>query len=403
MSNILLITNTKDIIDAFADKLALLRNGDQISYCDYEDAPDIVFANHPDIVILHEHDNFEKTLGLIKYIKTKNCSILLMVNKYSRNNVLDAYDEGIDDYFYANSDPSEILIRIVNCIKKQNCDFKISEYRNFLQKYGVISENTGFYSKKCAQEVCAEEFLLKDYSNGALTFIYFDTAGNSDLAEIVSAIKNSVRFNDFVVNAGHFKFYIINKDFGAKGALAIINKIKHANIPCSINAGICEIKKYTFNQAEKKAQCALSDAMLSGRETVIYAKQDTGMDDDWLDIPSSSQKNYKIFKQVYLKKLEKVITPVFYRTQKDCENRFKNVKIEQYTDELQCIFRLSQGNHSSVLKIIYTGMTKIKIMINHAGLYSPENSEISIHVNKINTTQLSEIIERFIGEFKTTI
>ena len=135
MSNILLVTNNKKTVDTFAGKLILLRNTDRVAYCDYADAPDIVFANNPDLVILHENPDFNKTLNLIKYIKTRNCSILLLIDNYNRNNVLNAYDEGIDDYITASSDPSEMLIRTINCIKKSELYKEIKRVKYYLSTY----------------------------------------------------------------------------------------------------------------------------------------------------------------------------------------------------------------------------------------------------------------------------
>lgn len=406
MSNILLVTNNENIIETFSKKLVLLRSSDRMSCCDYEDAPDIVFANHPDIVILHEQENFDKTLNLIKYIKTQNGNVLLLIDKYSRDNILNAYDNGIDDYFAMTSDPSEILIRIINCIKKQNTGTKIYEYENQLKKYGILSETSGFYSRKYASEICENELLTKNYTKGALAIITTDetseNAGSNK--DLIHAIRNAVRFNDLVVNLGNSKFCVINKTAGISGAVSIIDKIKNnLKDECVLRAGICEIKKYTFIMAEKKAQCALSDALLTNQDVVVYAKQNSEYDEDWLDVPAATSKNYKIFKLAFEKKLEKVIAPVFYRIQKDYETQLKNTKIEQYTDELQSIFRLTSPKQTSLMKLVYPGMTKVNIYLTHAGLDSPENSEISLHVNKLTQQNLTEILETFISEFKTTI
>ncbi len=406
MNNILLVTNNKNMVDMFAGKLILLRNTDRVAYCDYEDAPDIVFANNPALVILHENEDFNKTINLIKYIKTRNCSILLLVDKYDRNNVLTAYDEGIDDYFLTGSDPSEISIRTINCLRKNSVNNKTNEYIKYLKKYGIISEISGFYSKKHAADIFEENILSKDYSKGALTII----AANEDekttdiYQQMIVAIKRSIRTNDLVSHYGGTKFCILTDESGVEGALTITEKIKaQLDGKITVKAGICEIKNYTYQLAEKKAMCALSDAMLSNDETVIYAKKGNNIQDDWLDIPAEMTSNYKLFKHAFDKKLEKVITPVFYRMQKNYENKLKNTKIEQYTDEIQSVFRLTSTKQTSLLKLVYTGFTKIRININHAGLDSPENREILLSIKQITTDKLTEILESFIEEFKTTI
>ncbi len=406
MSNILLVTNNKKTVDTFAGKLILLRNTDRVAYCDYADAPDIVFANNPDLVILHENPDFNKTLNLIKYIKTRNCSILLLIDNYNRNNVLNAYDEGIDDYFLTTSDPSEISIRTINCIRNNNRKGKTEEYLKYMKKYGIISEVSEFYGKKYAVEVFEDSLLSKDYSKGALIVITADEDGktNDIQQKMINAIKHSIRFNDLTANCGGTKYAILTDNSGAQGAVAVVEKIRgYINGEFSVKAGICEIKNYTYQLAEKKAMCALSDAMLSNDEIVIYAKKGNETTDDWLDVPSETTNNYKLFQHTFRRKLEKVITPVFYRMQKNYENELENTKIEQYTDEIQSVFRMTNPKQTSLLKLVYTGFTKVKININHAGLDSPENREIIISVKSLNAQTLTDILESFIQEFKTTI
>lgn len=406
MTSILLISNSKDIIEKFDKNLVLLRRTDSLSYCDYEDAPDVVFANRPDIVIVHEFSRFEKTLNLIKYIKTKDCSVLLMINKYSRDNVLRAYDEGIDDYFYETSDPSEILIKTVNCIKNKNLLNKLCEYEDVMKQFGIISKTTGFYLEKNAEKICSELFVSKEFYNGALILVASDENCKAEFLseKIVKRINSILRKNDLILGARGSKFCIIIKDGGADGAVALFNKIKESlNGEFVVRAGICEIKKYTYQIAQKKAGYALSDAILSNRDFVIYSKSQINEDENWLEIPTESSKNYKIFRQTFCKKLEKVISPVFFRLQKDCESKLKNTKIEQYTDELQSVFRLINQEHSSLLKIVYPGFTKVVISVTHAGWDSPENHEIMLPVNKITIESLTEILENFISEFNNTV
>lgn len=405
MNNILLITNNTSTIETFDDKLVLLRESDKVSYCDYEDAPDVLFENRYDIVILHEHANKDKTLNLIKYIKDKCRNILLLINTYDRDFILSAYDEGIDDYFYVNSDPSEMLIRVINCIKKSNLKDDAARYKKYLKEYGIIADSTDFFSQKFAEEICSTEF--ENFVNsGAFIVISPDSEGkvNFSSEKMAEAIKKSIRNGDIVSNASGTKFYIMLAQSGLNGAVTVYEKIKsELNNQFSIKAGICEIKGSQFAVTERKAQCALSDAMISNQEMVIYADKKETLD-DWLETEhNENEKNFKLFKQAFNKKLEKVIAPVFYRLQKSYEEKLFNTKIEQYTDETQSVFCLKNPKQESLLKIVYPGFAKIIIYITHAGLDSPENSEITLPLNKITQKELIRIVEDFIKEFKTTI
>lgn len=405
MNNILLITNDTSIIETFDDKLVLLRESDRVSYCDYEDAPDVIFENNHDIVILHENEDKEKTLNLIKYIKDKCQNIILLINSYDRDFVLSAYDEGIEDYFSVRSDPSEMLIRVINCIKKSNLKKDAARYKKYLKEYGIIADYTGFISQKFTEDICSVEF--ENFANsGAFIVISPDEEGKANYSseKMSEAIKKSIRNGDLACNASGTKFYIMLSQSGLNGAVTVFEKIKfELNSQFSVKAGICEIQGAGFSETERKAQCALSDAMINNQEMVIYADKNETLD-DWLDTPANeNEKNFKLFKQAFNKKLEKVITPVFYRLQKSYEEKLFNTKIEQYTDETQSVFCLKNPKQESQLKIVYPGFAKIIIYITHAGLDSPENSEVTMPLNKITQKELIRIVEDFIKEFKTTL
>lgn len=402
MSNILLVTNEESITKDFPNKLILLRETDDLSYCDYEDAPDIVFTDKPDIVIVHEHKEKDKTLNLIKYIKTQIDSVLLLINNYDRNFILSAYDEGIDDYFGINSDASEISIRTVNCIKKDNLKKNINRYSNYLKAYELLDSSDNYISSKNSENILNIELQTKNYRNGALLLIEPDEEGKASYSsdKMKTALNKSIRNTDIIANSSGIKTFIMISEGGIAGAAKILDKIKkELNNEISIKAGICEITSNKFDIIEKHTQCALSESLSSGQEFTIFANNEP--EENWLEEPK--EKNYKLFKNAFNKKLEKVITPVFYRLQKSWEEKLFNTKIEQYTSDSQSVFRLINPKQTSLLKIVYPGFAKVIVYITHEGLNSPENKEISLSLNEINNKEITHIIEEFIREFKNTI
>lgn len=402
MSNILLVTNEESITKDFPNKLILLRETDDLSYCDYEDAPDIVFTDKPDIVIVHEHKEKDKTLNLIKYIKTQIDSVLLLINNYDRNFILSAYDEGIDDYFGINSDASEISIRTVNCIKKDNLKKNINRYSNYLKAYELLDSSDNYISSKNSENILNIELQTKNYRNGALLLIEPDEEGKASYSsdKMKTALNKSIRNTDIIAHSSGIKTFIMISEGGIAGAAKILDKIKkELNNEISIKAGICEITSNKFDIIEKHTQCALSESLSSGQEFTIFANNEP--EENWLEEPK--EKNYKLFKNAFNKKLEKVITPVFYRLQKSWEEKLFNTKIEQYTSDSQSVFRLINPKQTSLLKIVYPGFAKVIVYITHEGLNSPENKEISLSLNEINNKEITHIIEEFIREFKNTI
>ena len=402
--NILLITNEQNIIETFGEKLILLRETDELSYCDYNEAPDIVFADKPDIVIIHEHNDKSKTINLIKYIKTQIDSVILLINKYDRDFILNAYDEGIDDYFSATADPSEISIRTVNCIKKESLKKKIKQYQNYLKQYEIFDKQTGVIADKSAKILNDRELSLYNYTDGALMVISPDEEGKVKYSaeKLIQAIKKSVRFSDVITHGGAAKIFIMISEGSIPAAVKILEKIKtELNGAISIKAGICPITSDKFMTLEKNALCALSESMLGNQEFAIFTENSVLNDESWLEEPK--EKNYKLFRAAFNKKLEKVIAPVFYRLQKSWEEKLFNTKVEQYTGETQSLFRLTNPKQTSLLKIVYPGFAKVIVYITHEGLDSPENAEISLPLNQISTKEITKIVEHFIKEFKSTI
>ena len=121
-----------------------------------------------------------------------------------------------------------------------------------------------------------------------------------------------------------------------------------------------------------------------------------------LDEEVVKSKNYKLFRQIYNKKLEKVIIPVFYRAQMAYEEKIPDSTIFQFADGEQCIFHIKNKYQDSKLKIVYPGFAKVSVYIIHQGLDSPENRDIALPLSKITTKELTKIIDEFVAEFKTT-
>jgi len=404
MNKVLLITNNEDIKNTLEKNLVLLRASDELLTVNYEEAPDVVYEKKPDIVIVHESDERERTFGIIKYLKEKrifeNTNIILLTDKYDRDFILNAYDEGIDDYITVNSDPSEMLIRTINCIKKSERNKELKTLKFYLGTYGIISPQSGFYSPKFAQEIFESVLINSKYSDYTFMVIAPDEEGKKEFSEakITSAIQKSVRSGDFVAEFSGSKYYLlINSD--ADGAVVVFDKIKSLlSEGFTIKAGIAKVSTRKFSDVEKWATCALNIALMNNKDYIIYSDKEQSSD-SWLSETEEDKKSYKFFKAIFNKKLENVITPVFYRLQKTYEDRYENTKIEQFTGEQQSVFRVVNGLNEGRLKIVYPGFSKIIIYITYSGLESPENREISIPINQIDQKEIAQIAEGFIEEF----
>lgn len=403
MNKVILITNQENVRQNFQEKFVLLRESDKLLNSDYESAPDILYEHRPNIVLLHENCNREKTINLIKYIKEKNIfantHILLIAETYDKAFILNAYDEGIADYIMLSSDSSEILIRTINCIKKSEMTAKICRLEENLKTYGILDAKSGFYSANSEQNLFDIRLHMEDYTGGC--YILLTSKANEEASQpdiIIDAIKKSVRLNDLVARVSDTKYAILLK-CNIDGCIKVIEKIKE-NLPSEykIRAGIKVIDLEKFEDIKSQAACALNNALLQERDFVIYSIFEN-TEEDWLAQENIEEKSYKLFQKAFLNKVQNIIAPVFLKTKKSYEEKVTGVKIEHFTDEQQSAFRVLCGTNESRLTMHYNNYTKLTISISHSGFDSPENKEITLSLKEITENKIEEILEAFMDEF----
>lgn len=402
--NILLITDEEAVAENVLSKLVLLRDSDSIAVCDYKSARKTLENPSVSIVIIHEKEDKEKTLNLIKAIKSPDYDIILLVNEYNAKFILTAYDTGVNDYFAVSSEPYEMLIRTVNRFKSRAVTAKATRDLALLKQLGVVDDETGFYKYKFSRELLAQFIQDRKIQNGMFVVLGLDETSKTRFStdKLSKAIKKSVRCDDIVSVVKGGKFYMILPNIDQTGTTALINKIqKVLGDKLIIRSGMAKINDKTFERLEKEAFAALAEASQTGR-TTVFLEEHTKTLDEWLDDDEKNDKNFKLFKNAYNNKLEKVIAPVFFRLQKSYEEKLFKTKIEQYTDELQSVFQLKTAEFESRLKITYPGFAKIMIYINHSGLDTQENREFSLNLNEVTQKEIAKIVEEFIKEFKKT-
>ena len=407
-SSIILVTNDVKVSEILKPKLVLLREIDNIATTKYSNAIANIKACYPDTILLHCEDEKQDCLNLIKAIRTdeaiKDTTILLIINDYDREFVLSAYDENISDYLLLNADDAEVLMRTIWCLKKNSLLKTAKKQYNLLEQLNVINQETGFYASKFCDKVFENELAIINQNNEEGMIIAVSPSDESkttlDPLEFARAIKNSTRNSDVIVHGASNKFYILLPKTPLKGAFCVWDKIKHAvGEEYTINAGVSEFGK-DFVELKKELLNALIEAESTQNDLIVVNDDEEPSSSDWLDKMNSSQKNFKLFKQAFSKKLDKVISPVFFQVQKLYEEKLFKTKIEQYSNSTLSSFSLKKSNSESELKITYPGFSKINIDIIHQGLDSPENKRISLDLTELDESRLTKILEDFIQEFK---
>ncbi len=408
-SNIILISNDDKVINILKPKLVLLREIDDILTTTYAEAMKNVKNIAPETILIYCSNEKKECLNIINSIKTdektKKTSILLIIDKYDQDFILNAYDENITDYLTLNADDAEILIRTIWCLKKNANMATIDKQHRLLEELGVIDKVSGFYANEYCDKFFKTEFTrLKEINSNAILMLISaseESKTKLDAFQLAKAIKGSIRNSDVVVHGSANRFYVLLEGTQLKGAFCVWEKIKRAvGEQYTINAGISAIDEKKFEEIKDDLLGALLESTSTNQDLVIVNKEEKKSSGDWLEKINSTQKNFKLFKQAFNKKLEKVITPVFFQIQKLYEEKLFQTQVEQYSNSTLSSFVLRKGNQVSELKITYPGFSKINIDIIHQGLDSPENKRIGLDLTELDESRLTKILEDFIQEFK---
>lgn len=409
-SNIILVTNDNNVAKTLKPKPVLLRKIDNILITTYSEALVKIKKIHPELVLVYCAEEKESCLELIKTIKTdeaiKETAIFLILKKYDQDFILSAYDEDITDYITLDSSDADILIRIMWSLKKRLMNTTVIKQKNLLKELGVIDKNTGFYTNEYCNKVFDNEIQNIKKAKIEAVFMLVSASEESKLKlnpnDLAKAIKSSTRELDIISHSSANRFYIMLKETSLKGAFCVFEKIKQLiGEDYTINAGVSFVNKKSFEELKTQLLNALVEAISTKQELVIVNEEEEKIiSQDWLEKINSTQKNFKLFKQAFNKKLDRVIAPVFFQMQKIYEEKLFQTEIEQYSNSTSSVFILKKGDKISELKITYPGFSKINIDIMHQGLDSPENKKINLGLKELNQEKLEQVLEDFIHEFK---
>ena len=400
---ILLVSDEQEIVNEISEKLIFLRNDDDVVISSYDNALLNSNLSSLEVVLVCEDGKNSKTVNLIKELNKKsNLSIILICKTENRDLILSSVDAGIDNYLMMPIEDYELVVRTVNTIKNNSIKNCAARNTKILEQLKVLDESTGLYNYAYSRRLMENVLDLDLVTTGSFMVVAPSQDGKTKFSfeKLAQTVKFSTRSSDVVTLGKGTNIYILMPYTQLNGAIVILNKINELS-KFKICAGICDITGKSYDDFESAALKVLAEAVATGKD-YIFAEdnQDTTLD-DWL--PDSNIKGYKLFRQMFNKKLEKVISPVFYRLQKSYEEKIFDTEIFQCVEDDRCEFILRNKKFSSKLRIIFTGFSKIVVSIEHEGLDSPENEEIQLKIADVTQKELVDIVENFIKEFKSRV
>ncbi len=399
MSKIAIVSDSSTILNSIQAKLVLLREDDTIIKCNSSEL--YKYSSTADIILFHVSEITDITLTAITNIKMNSNVIILLVEEINPKTLLNAYDCGITDFCNINITNFELLIKIINAKKSLNQYKTIERLKTSLRDKGVLKPNSDIYEQ--ISDIVNANF-FSEILNSSMLAVSIDEISHQKflLDNVESRLSMILRDSDFIINYAEFKYLIILPKTEIENAAKVFDKLK--------NKYNLEMKGILFTYTEESAKDLRNKIE---RLEVEHAKSGVNLyidnaaadyefetEKDWLSNELTEEhKNYKLFQNIFNKKLESVIEPAFYRTKQKYEKSFPNTKIKYFTDKNRAEFMLINFDKTNSLQIIYKNSAKVTINIQYSGLDAPENENFEIIFSKLNTRGLMEILDRFINKF----
>ncbi len=402
-NDIIVISDDIENAEFISRKMSLLRSNDGVSICEAADIKQITESNYRIAILYHaKAENTDSTLKLCKKIKeiSPETEIILATENIDSEFIFAAYDTGVYDYYYAEAEDYDLILKILACIKYITLRENYNVQTEILTNLGVMDFKTGLYRSKYIKDIFPELINNQNIQNGVFVILSLDENIKTKIStnRLAGILKKNIRQNDIVSIDREGYFYLILKNANIGGAKSLLNKIQqNIGSDMKIHAGCGYIGTNSFEELYKDTKDSFTIA--TKNDELCVSIKNSNLTDDWLEIESPEKsKKFKLFQNMYEFKVKNIIEPGFYRFQKECE-ALKNTSISQYANNIESVYCLKGKNGQSELTIHYNGFTTLDMEITHSGLNSAENSKHEISLNKLNDRELYKLLKKLKKEY----
>lgn len=408
-ANILIISDNKKQQEEIISNIFLSRVSDDSRFSTFEEGIKNAVERPPQVIIICHNNNDLIFLDFIKEIrhidKLKCSKILISMKNNNEELICDAFENGVDDFWLYNENYSNFAIKILKLLKENIIAQKLEYYERILAENDFIDKNTAFFTKQKAREFMKDEYenLLKESGENIFLIVTPQIKCKKSLQPpmLANAIKKSLRNADICAFAENNKFYIMLKGTATENIGKIIDKIQ-LKLPdkAKISAAAIKINKISFIEAENNLNNLLAEALISNTKLVIYENKERTEIADWLNKPNLKQTDFVFYKQAFLNKYKKIVTPVFFQLQTILQNRLFDSKITQEITDTDSIFLIEKEFYKSYLKIKYPGYSKISIDIVHNSPFSKTSEKIVMDLAELTETKIEELVQKLEKAYK---
>lgn len=382
--------------------IPLLRNIDSMEYFSHDEFFSQI-NNLQAQIILIQTKNIEQTYLISQINKNhnfENTPIIAFNNSFTEEMLISIFDNGGTDYFLLNQSDTEILIKIMWGLKDKKKNYELELKNKILSDLNVIEPNSEFYTKQYYKQAMKNE--LDKQNSSYIIAISADIKYKNVLpvSYLAAVTKNSIRSTDVGCFAQDNKIYVILHKSNEVSANKIYEKISdQLGENYSISAAFINFEGNNIDFIEKELNKTLSNALVVGN-TILFSTENKTIESTWLDKKDLKDANFKLFKQKFMDKFNKIVMPVFFQKQTILQQRLFETAIEQYINDKESLFSLEKSPVKSYILIKYPGFLKINFDIINTIGDKKTGERITLDISELSTGKVEEILEKLVTDFK---
>ena len=386
LGRVVLISDDKDFFEYIIPKL-LLRKSDELFRFSFGDLTEKFHQLDSALLIINSENNQEQTLELLSI--TQNSPAIIFGYNDDTDFKIKGYRAGMFAYIPLSASDEEIQATILPALKLVSSRNKNNLYREILVRNNLITPNNEVFLDPNTLIERELEKIHKQSANAVLGAISPDEKSKFSIQanQIETIILNNIRENDLLINFTSNKYYLLLYDTDTDKAYKLWEKIS-SYFSEPLYAGFTSIGRKNRQQIVNEALNKLHEAIHRGFKSTLTADVFMG-------------NNFKFYKEEFRKKLDQIITPVFYHVQQIYNDKLFNMKIEIEHDEDCSILYIKSENSIGSFKITSPGYSTVNIEIEYKNTQNIDSKRITLEPDELEAGLLQDLLEQFIIEFKT--
>ena len=390
-SKVVLISDDSDFFEYILPKLRL-RKSDELFKFNFKELPEKLHLLSSSILIVNTENKHRQAIELLTIVD--KAPVIFFSYNDDEEFKIEAYKNGMFGFFTLSTSDSEFKAMILPALKMSQSLEKNNLYRDMLVKNNLITKNnevfldfTGILDKEL-------EKIHKNASSATLIAMSPDEKSKFLIQpnQIETIILANVRDNDILMNFSANKYLLLLQNADINKAKQIWSKMT-TNLQENLYAGFAEVCKKSRQQLINEVLNNLHDAINNNSSNAGLTGIYTG-------------NNFKFYRQEFNKKLEQIISPVFYHIQQGYNDKLFGMRIEQGHGDGYGVLYITSKHSKGTLRITSPGFASVNIDVTFESLdtndsdVKPDFKRIVLEPEELEEGLLQDILDQFILEFK---